>query len=70
MSDELMTAAEAAIYLKTTYKGFDHWTRRHGVACTERRGRIRLYRKGYLDRVVRTMALRPVSASLRKASGF
>ena len=58
MSDGLLTAHEAARYLRTTYKGFDMWTRRHGVPCAERYGRKRLYRKAALDRVLKTMALR------------
>ena len=62
-ASEYLTAREAAEYLRTTYKGFDNWTRRHGVRCTERRGRIRLYRKAALDRVIKTMALRPRKSS-------
>lgn len=58
MTGDLMTAHEAARYLRTTYKGFDNWTRRHGVKCSERYGRKRLYRREALDRVLRTMALR------------
>lgn len=54
-----LTAAESAAYLKTTYKGFDHFVRRYGVPCV-RRGRIRLFSQDTLDRVLRTMALRPV----------
>ena len=57
MSDQLLTAHEAAVYLRTTYKGFDNWTRRHGIPC-ERYGRKRLFRKATLDRVLRTMAQR------------
>ena len=56
--DRLMTARESAEYLRTTYKGFDMWTRRHGVPCAERYGRKRLYRKAALDRVLKVMALR------------
>lgn len=57
-----LTAAEAATYLRTTYKGFDHFVRRHGVPCV-RRGRIRLFSQDTLDRVLRTMAMRPVRRS-------
>ena len=59
MSDsDLLTAHEAAAYVRTTYKGFDMWTRRHGVKCSERFGRKRLYRRAMLDRVLRMMAQR------------
>lgn len=55
---DLLTAAEAAQYLRTTYKGFDEYARRHGVPC-ERYGRKRLFRRATLDRMLRTMAQRP-----------
>jgi excisionase family DNA binding protein len=57
MSADLLTAHEAAMYLRTTYRGFDAWVRRHGVPC-ERYGRKRLFRRATLDRVIKTMALR------------
>ena len=57
-SGDMLTAREAAEYLRTTYKGFDNWVRRHGVRCSERYGRKRMYRKTTLDRVLRMMAIR------------
>ena len=52
----LMTAQEAATYLRTTYRGLDNWVRRHGVKC-ERYGRKRLFRRDVLDRTLKMMAL-------------
>ena len=55
--NDLLTSHEAAEYLRTTWKGFDNWVRRHGVPC-ERFGRKRLFRRSVLDRVIRVMAER------------
>jgi excisionase family DNA binding protein len=55
--NDLLTAHEAATYLRTTYWGFDSWVRRHGVPC-ERYGRKRLFRRATLDRVLRVMTMR------------
>lgn len=59
MSD-LLTAREAAAYLRTTYRGFDVFVRRHGVPH-ERYGRKRLFRRAVLDRVLKTMSLRRIA---------
>lgn len=52
-----LTTQQAAAYLGVTYKGFDHFVRRHGVPCL-RYGRHRRFTKQTLDRVLQTMKLR------------
>ncbi len=53
-----LTTRQAADYLGTTYRGFDRFVRRHGVPCV-RYGRHRRFQPATLDKVLRTMALRP-----------
>ena len=51
-SSPYMDAKEAAEYVRAkSVKAFDHWVRRRGVPSL-RRGRIRLFRKELLDRVL------------------
>lgn len=52
-----LNARSAAAYLDMTFCAFDQWARRYGIPC-ERRGRIRLYTRATLDRVVKTMGRR------------
>jgi excisionase family DNA binding protein len=52
-----LTAAEAAEYVRKTYKAFDHLVRREGIPFV-RIGRHRRFTRAQLDRVMRTMALR------------
>ncbi len=57
-SSPYMTAKEAAEYVrKPSVKAFDDWVRSRGVSCTGRCGRIRLFTKDTLDRVLRHDAL-------------
>jgi len=65
MTSPYMNREEAAVYLRTTVRGFDHWVKTRGVSCV-RRGRIRLFRRADLDRVLEHDATRR-SANLRKA---
>lgn len=53
-----MRASEAAAYLKKTPKAFNHFVYAHGVKEDGRTGRIRLYTKATLDRLVQMMARR------------
>lgn len=62
-----LTAHEAAKYVGKSYRGFDHWVRRTGVACTWI-GRHRRFTHRDLDAALRTTSQRP--AHLQKASGF
>lgn len=53
MSDSpYLTRNEAAAYVRTTVKGFDHWVSSRGVPSL-RRGRIRLFERAVLDRVLK-----------------
>ena len=58
-SSPYLTAKEAAEYVRAkSVKAFDHWVRRRGVPSLRlRRGRIRLFRKELLDRVLRYDAM-------------
>lgn len=55
-----LTTQQAADYLGVTYKGFDHFVRRHGVPYLKY-GRHRRFTKQTLDRVLQTMKLRKAS---------
>jgi excisionase family DNA binding protein len=46
-----LTRAEAAAYVRATLDAFDGWVKRRGVPCV-RRGRIRLFKRDVLDRVL------------------
>lgn len=54
MTAGYLSARSAAAYLDKTYKAFDQFVRRHGVPC-KRLGRVRLFLKADLDRVVDVM---------------
>ena len=57
MSDSpYLTRAEAATYVRATPKGFDHWVASRGVPSV-RRGRIRLFKRDTLDRVLQHDAI-------------
>ena len=57
-SSPYLTRREAAEYVRSpSVKAFDDWVRRRGVSCAGRRGRIRLFTKDTLDRVLRHDAL-------------
>ncbi len=63
MTSPYLTAKEAAEYVRAgSLKAFDHWVSRRGVSCV-RRGRIRLFAKDALDRVLRHDAMRPARRS-------
>lgn len=63
-----MTVKEAAEYVKApSVEAFDQWVRRRGVSCAGRCGRIRLFTKDTLDRVLRHDALRSVQRMRRPA---
>lgn len=54
-----MDAREAAAYVKApSLKSFNHWVTRRGVPVSARRGRVRLYRKDVLDRILAHDAVR------------
>ena len=54
-----LTAKEAAEHVRArSLKAFDHWVARRGVPVSERRGRVRLFRRDTLDRVLRNDARR------------
>ena len=55
-STPYLTRDEAAEYVRTTVRGFDHWVASRGVPSV-RRGRIRLFRKDVLDRVMSNDAM-------------
>lgn len=57
MTSPYLTAREAAEYVRKSVKAFDHWVSRRGVSCV-RAGRIRLFTKDTLDRVLRNDALK------------
>lgn len=48
-----LTASEAAEYVRKTPKGFARWVERRGIPVDARAGRIRLWRRDTLDRVLR-----------------
>ena len=50
--DSLLRAGEAAVYCRKSQKAFDAWVTRRGIQPDARTGRIRLYRKATLDRVM------------------
>jgi excisionase family DNA binding protein len=65
MSDSpYLTRAEAAAYVRATVDAFDWWVKSRGVPCV-RRGRIRLFKRDVLDRV---LAHDAVTRKFRKAS--
>lgn len=65
MTSPYLTRAEAAEYVRTTLDGFDHWVKSRGVPCV-RRGRIRLFKRDVLDRVL-AMDATTHGQKLRKA---
>jgi hypothetical protein len=59
-----LNSREAAAYVRKSLKGFDHWVATRGVPYV-RAGRIRLFTRDTLDRVLKNDArpqLRRVSA--------
>ena len=68
-SSPYLTRREAAEYVRApSVKAFDQWVKRRGVSCAGRRGRIRLFTKDTLDRVLRHDALRSVQQRLRRTT--
>lgn len=67
MSDSpYLNRSEAAIYVRATVKAFDHWVRARGVPCV-RRGRIRLFRRDVLDRILASGATPTTQRRMRQA---
>ena len=56
MTSPYLTAREAADYVRKTPRGFDRWVERRGVPVAGRAGRIRLFSKDTIDRVLRNDA--------------
>ena len=69
MTSPYLTAKEAAEYVKApSVKAFNDWVTNRGVSCAGRRGRIRLFTKDTLDRVLRHDALRSVQQRERRSA--